>query len=78
MTTRIKQNRTRRAGYRGVFNEQDHPPTVHTPVQRALILRNAARFFTAMIETWGAGRRAESTAKAAALALVDILNREVS
>ena len=73
---RMRQSRTRRSGHRHSMNEQDYPPTVYTPAQRAQFLRNAAAQFVGMVETWGAGRRAEGTAKAAALALVDVLRRE--
>jgi hypothetical protein len=30
---RTKQVRTRRSGYRGSFNEQDHPPTPYDPAK---------------------------------------------
>lgn len=76
MATVIRQNRTRRAGHKHALNEQDFPPTVYTPAQRADILRRAANHFVGMVETWGTGRRAESAAKAAALALADVIGRE--
>lgn len=58
------------------MNEQDYPPTVYSDAQRRAILRKVVLHFVGMLEVWGCGRQAEMIARAAALALVDGLDKE--
>lgn len=63
--TRIKQPRTRKAGFRGSLNTQDFPRKVYTPAERRVILRDMTSHYVAMLGVWGTGTKLQQTAKAA-------------
>jgi hypothetical protein len=68
--TRIKQARTRAAGYRGSLNTQDFAPKVPTPAERLANVRSAAQVAGCMIRIWGTDTEAQRAA-IAALELVE-------
>lgn len=76
--TKIKRDRTRKAGFRGSMNSQDFPRTVYTPAQKRHYLRQHARTFVAMIRIWGEGSLLEAETGRAVERLIGVLDLQIA